>query len=272
MSEAKKSKSGGGPPRPKVRRALKRKLALALVLLAVAGAGAGGYLAWRDGHVARLAQEARALLVAGAAEIGFRVDDVLVLGRSETAQDELLATLAIARGSALFAFDADAARARLEALPWVRRARVARMWPATIVVRIDEREPLALWQHKGRFALIDREGHVILRDRLERFGHLPVVVGEDAAAHAHEIIAMLASEPELMKRVTAMIRVGGRRWNVRMDGTVDVQLPEDDAAAAWKRLAHYERTQSVLGRDVRVLDLRLPDRLIVRTRANDKET
>jgi cell division protein FtsQ len=98
------------------------------------------------------------------------------------------------------------------------------------------------------------------------------VVGEDAAPHAHAIIAMLASEPELMKRVTALVRVGGRRWNVRMDGTVDVQLPEDDPAAAWKRLAHYERTQSVLGRDVRTLDLRLPDRLIVRTRGADKET
>jgi cell division protein FtsQ len=272
MSEAKQTQAGGGPPRPKVRRALKRKLAFALAGLALIGASAFGYLSWRDGRVERLAAQARAALVAGAAEIGFRVDDVLVLGRAETAQEELLATLAIARGSALFAFDADAARGRLERLAWVRRASVRRMWPSTIVVRIEEREPLALWQHKGRFALIDREGHVILREKLERFGHLPVVVGEDAPPHAHAIIAALATEPELMKRVTALVRVGGRRWNVRMDGTVDVQLPEDDAAAAWKRLAHYERTQSVLGRDVRILDLRLPDRLIVRTRGGDKET
>lgn len=277
MSEPKRptaarSNAGGGQPRPKVRQARRRRIALVGLGLGLVGASAGGYVLWHEGHVARIAARAGAALVAGSAEIGFRVDDVLVVGRAETAQEDLLARLDIKRGSALFAFDADAARRRLESLPWVRRASVSRMWPSTIVVRIDEREPLALWQHRGRFALIDREGHVILRERLERFGGLPVVVGEDAAPHAHAIIALLAAEPDLMKRVTAIVRVGGRRWNVRIDNTVDVQLPEDDAQAAWKRLAHYERTQSVLARDVRVLDLRLPDRLIVRTRASDKET
>ncbi|MBM3733517.1 MAG: FtsQ-type POTRA domain-containing protein [Acidimicrobiia bacterium] len=267
MSETKRSS-----PRPKVRRALKRKVALAFVLVLLAGAGVASYAAWRDGHAARIADRARAVAVAAAAEIGFRVDDVLVLGRAETPHADLLARLAVARGSPLFAFDADAARRRLEELPWVRRASVSRMWPATIVVRIEEREPLALWQHQGRFALIDRDGQVILRNGLERFNHLPVVVGEDAPLHARAILATLATEPDLMKRVTAAVRVGGRRWNVRMDGVVDVQLPEDDPAAAWRRLAEYERGQGVLGRDVRVLDLRLPDRLIVRTRGADKET
>lgn len=267
MSEAKRSN-----PRPKVRRALKRKLALAGLAALVAGLGAVGYLAWRDGRVERIADRARVAAVAALAEAGFRVDDVLVLGRTETAHADLLARLKVARGSALFAFDADAARRRLEELPWVRRASVSRMWPATIVVRIEEREPLALWQHQGRFALIDRDGQVILREGLERFNHLPVVVGEDAALHARAILATLATEPDLMKRVTAAVRVGGRRWNVRIDGVVDVQLPEDGADAAWKRLAEYERGPGVLGRDVRVLDLRLPDRLIVRTRGNDKET
>ena len=273
MNDGKRtSPAGSGQPRPKVRRALRRKFATAAIALAVLAGGGGGYVLWREGHGAKWAAEGRVALVAGAAEIGFRVDEVLVVGRAETAHGDLLAALALARGSPIFAFDADAARARLEALPWVRRASVTRMLPATVVVRIEEREPLALWQHQGRFALIDREGHVILRQGLERFGGLPVVVGEDAPPHASAILATLASEPELMKRVTAAVRVGGRRWNVRLDGTIDVRLPEDGAGAAWKRLAEYERTQGLLGRDVRILDLRLPDRLIVRTRGPDKET
>ena len=273
MNDGKRtSPAGSGQPRPKVRRALRRKFAMVAAVLAGLAAGGGGYVLWRDGHGAKWAAEGRVALVAGAAEIGFRVDEVLVVGRAETAHGDLLAALALARGSPIFAFDADAARARLEALPWVRRASVTRMLPATVVVRIEEREPLALWQYQGRFALIDREGHVILRQGLERFGHLPVVVGENAPPHASAILATLASEPELMKRVTAAVRVGGRRWNVRLDGTIDVRLPEDGAGAAWKRLAEYERTQGLLGRDVRILDLRLPDRLIVRTRGPDKET
>ncbi len=274
MSNPRKSSSAErGQPRPKVRRALRRRLTIAVlaVLLAVAG-GSGGAVLWQGGHVDRAAAQTRAVLVAGAAEAGFRVGEILVVGRDETPQADLLAVLALERGSPMFAFDAGTARRRVEALPWVRRASVTRMLPATVVVKIEERAPLALWQHEGRFALIDREGRAILREGLERFGHLPVVVGEDAPPHAAAILATLATEPQLMSRVTALVRVGGRRWNVRVDGAIDVRLPEDDPAAAWKRLAEYERTQSVLGRDVKVLDLRLPDRLIVRSRTIDKET
>ena len=262
-----------GQPRPRVRRALRRRLTLALfsVLFVVAGGG-GGYVLWDGGHLDRAATETRAALVVGAAKIGFSVGEILVVGRTETPQADLLAVLALERGSPMFAFDASAARRRVEALPWVLRASVTRMLPATVVLKIEERQPLALWQHEGRFALIDREGRVILREGLERFGHLPLVVGEDAPPHAAAILATLASEPQLMNRVTALVRIGGRRWNVRVDGAIDVRLPEDDPAAAWKRLAEYERTQSVLGRDVKILDLRLPDRLIVRSRTIDKET
>jgi cell division protein FtsQ len=67
-----------------------------------------------------------------------------------------------------------------------------------------------------------------------------------------------------MVHVRAAVRVGGRRWNLRLAGGIDVQLPEQDPSSAWLRLAQYQRSHSVLSRDVTVVDLRLPDRLIVR--------
>src|SRR3546814_4370216 len=73
------------------------------------------------------------------------------------------------------------------------------------------------------------------------------------------------SEPSLRERVTAAVRVGGRRWNIQIEGRIDVRLPEADAAAAWAQLARIERQQDLLSRDVIVIDLRLPDRLVVRT-------
>ena len=67
-----------------------------------------------------------------------------------------------------------------------------------------------------------------------------------------------------MDHVKAAVRVGGRRWNLRLKNDIDVRLPEENAAKAWSRLAEYEKTHRVLERDVQILDLRLPDRLIVR--------
>ncbi len=61
----------------------------------------------------------------------------------------------------------------------------------------------------------------------------------------------------------AAVRVGGRRWNVQLDDSIEVKLPEDDAAGAWTRLAEVERKQGILKRDLAAVDLRLPDRLVV---------
>src|SRR5262249_10251565 len=99
---------------------------------------------------------------------------------------------------------------------------------------------------------------------LDTFGRLPMVVGDDAPAHAESLLLLLATEPELMARVAAAVRIGQRRWTLHLDNGVDVALPEEDAASAWARLAALERSDRVLERDVAALDLRQPDRLIAR--------
>ena len=175
----------------------------------------------------------------------------------------MLQALALGSGAPILAIDLEAARARIQALPWVRQASVRRVLPDTIVVEIVERRPLALWQHDKKFALIDEEGQAILRDDVARFSDLMVVVGEDAAPNATALVRMLATEPELMRRVKAAVRVGGRRWNVHLEQGIDVKLPEQDPEAAWRRLADYQRRYGVLDKQVRTVDLRLSDRLTV---------
>ncbi len=244
---------------------------LSVVLLGLLGGGA--WWSWKNGAVGQAVDGIKWRLIAASVEIGFRVDDVLVVSRKETARDDLLNAVRLVRGAPILAFDLDAARRRVEALPWIRRATVERMLPDTILVSVEERRPLALWQHRGRFALIDFDGDVIMRSGLDRFGDLLVVVGEGAPEHTAELLSTLGTEPELMKLVKAAVWVGGRRWNIRLEGDIDVRLPEENPASAWERLADYERRHRVLERDVQILDLRIPDRLIVRKApGNAKET
>ena len=242
---------------------------LTMVLVAgwmIAGLGTGTWWLWNGGHVERAEAVVKWEAIALSTRLGLTVEDILVVGRRETPRDELLKAVRLARGAPILAFDPDAARQRVESLPWVRRASVERRLPDTVLLRLEEREPLALWQHKGRFTLIDHQGSVIEDNGMERFPGLLVVVGDDAPAHAAALQAVLVTQPELMARVKAAVRVGGRRWNLHLDNDIDVRLPEEDPADAWARLAEYERSHRVLARDVQVLDLRLPDRLIVRKR------
>jgi len=175
-----------------------------------------------------------------------------------------LAALDVGPSTPILAVSPTRTKDRLEALPWVRTAVIERWLPGTIYVRLVERQPLALWQHGGKIELIDRGGDVIPVVRLDQFAKLPMVVGAGAARHAAELLEMLAGEPELAARVTAAIRVGDRRWNLRIDNAIDVLLPADGEANAWSQLARLERSSAILKRDLQTIDLRLPDRLVLR--------
>lgn len=239
-----------------------------LGVVAVVGAA---WAAWTSGVAADIARRAEASVFAATADLGLSVEQMFVIGRRETPRSQVMDAVGADHGSPILAIDIEAARQRLLALPWIREASVERLLPDTVVVRITEREPLALWQNQGAFALIDRQGEVIQRSGLGRFAHLIVVVGEDAPANAPALVDMLDRQPNLRRRVEAAVRVGERRWNIRLAGGVDVRLPEEDPEGAWSRLAEYERIHHVLEKDIQVLDLRFDDQVIVRRSSKPAE-
>jgi cell division protein FtsQ len=197
--------------------------------------------------------------------LGLVVTDIQVDGRSTTDRETILAALDARYGTPILGVNPSRARQQLEALPWVRSAAIERRLPGTLYVHLVERRPLAVWQHDGKHELVDRDGTVIPVTDLSRFAKLPTVVGGDQARHgAAQLRDLLANEPSLAPRVTAAVLVGDRRWNVRIDNLIDVMLPEDDIAGAWARLAQLERNNRILQRDVETIDLRLPDRLVMR--------
>ena len=259
-----KTSKSGKPRRRVVPFWRSRRLRIVLMVLLVSLAGGESWWLWKSGWVQQTVERTKWTLIAASTELGFRVEEILVVGRRETTRKELLGAVRLVRGAPILAFDLEVAKKRLEALPWIKTASVGRMLPDTVMLNVVERRPLALWQHKGVFALIDTDGEVIMKENLDRFSDLLVVVGPDAPLHAAKLLQVLATEPQLMDWVEAAIRVGGRRWNLRLKNDIDVRLPEENTAKAWSRLAEYEKNHRVLERDVQVLDLRLPDRLIVR--------
>jgi cell division protein FtsQ len=214
----------------------------------------------------------RGALAEVAGRAGFIVAEVFVVGRQDTPKADLTEAMGVERGMPILALDLDVMRDKLLALPWVREASIERQLPDTLLVRISERRPLALWQNHGQFAVIDERGEVLSSGDCSSFSHLPLVVGDDAPRHTAALIRMLAMEPELAKRVKAAVRVGGRRWNVTLAGNIDVRLPESGAETAWRRLADYQRQHRLLDKPIAAIDLRLPDRIGVQRGAGTPQT
>lgn len=268
-----KGKNKAKPPRRRtIPRWLKPATKTAAFVIVIGGAGIGGVVMWKHGTLSNGIASLSNHVISASAALGLTVQDVLVEGRSETARDDILTALAVARGTPLLTVDPEAARQRIEALPWVKTAVVERQLPDTLFVRLTERTPLALWQKDGVFALVDADGHVLTRNDLSRFRDLPIVIGDGAPQAAHTILGVLMAEPDIYKRIEALTYVGERRWDVRLSGGIQVQLPENDPGRAWARLAETDKREQLLARDISVVDLRLPDRLVVRLAHPPTET
>jgi len=223
-----------------------------------------GAFNWVTDRVNRVGNLLMAGLDEAAMGLGLVVEEVWVTGRVEADGAELLAALDVRRGTPILRFDPVSARARVEALGWVREASVQRILPNQIHLHIVERRPIALWQHGGRMVLIGPDAVTITERDLGRFTNLPLLVGDDAPQHATELFDVLAAEPRLEKRVVSAVRIGKRRWNLKLDNDIEVRLPERDPLAAWLRMAALDREENLLARDIAVLDLRLPDRVVLR--------
>ena len=196
--------------------------------------------------------------------LGLTVQQVILEGRRNAPADMIRAALGVSRGDPLLDFSPEGARARLETIAWVQRAHVERRLPNTILVRIEERRPFAIWQNNARFVIIDREGKVVAADGLDQFGPLPLLVGPGADAQGAALHDLLKPHPEVADRVQAMVRIHERRWNLRLHNGTDVLLPEGAEGAAIQRLAELQREARLLDRPLAAIDLRLPDRLVLR--------
>ncbi len=233
--------------------------ALALIVAATAGYGIV-----RGGHLAAVVDVLKDVRDMGANAIGFNIATVALTGQKHLSREEILATAGVTGRASLLFFDVADARVRLLTNPWIAEATVQKLLPDRLLITVSEREAFALWQKSGRVGVIAADGTVLEPYVVRRYAGLPLVVGTGAETRAKEFLALLDRYPDIRANVRASVLGAERRWNLRLKNGVDVRLPESDLEHALEQLAGLDRNSKLSGRDITVIDLRLPDRVTVR--------
>lgn len=251
--------------------ASRRRARLWVQRLKTAGIYGGGFgvilgiavYGWMGGWFSAAGSFAAQKAVSASAAAGFKINEILVIGRSNTAPEELLSRLGMQKGDALFGVSIAEGQEKIAAISWIKTASVARRLPDTIAVTIEERKPAALWQYRKKLSVIDIEGHVLTEQNLDSWKHLPLVVGEHAPQDVATLLGLLHAEPDIAEELAAAIRIGNRRWDLRLKNGLLVKLPEKDVELALRQLARLDDTDNILARDVGHIDLRIAGKLVV---------
>lgn len=204
----------------------------------------------------------RLILFSG--RIGLDVRDVFVEGRKNASLDIIMAAAQVKTKTPILAYDIDVIRDNLLKVDWIKTATVQRRLPNLLYIKLIERQPIALWQHQKKHYLVDKDGVVIKSPILDAFKTLPIVVGVNAPAYTPKLLDLLDKFITVRKHLTAMVRIRERRWDLTIDGTITVKLPEEGLEDALARLSILLDEQKIIPGDVLAIDLRLPKQVIMR--------
>jgi cell division protein FtsQ len=196
--------------------------------------------------------------------MGLKLRRVNIQGASAEATPAIQRALNLEAGLPITSIDLDALQTSVQAVGWVKEARVVRLLPDTLIVEVKEHDRLAVWQVRGQTYVIDGEGRTIPGADAGRYPGLPLVVGAGADKAAGDILPLLAQRPRLMGRVDALVRVDERRWDLRLKDGGIIQLPAVKQEAALIQLDALDQRERLLELGFARIDLRTEGQVAVR--------
>ena len=196
---------------------------------------------------------------------------MIIEGRNHTDLKALKTALRIEKGEALFAQDLTSKKEKVEQLSWVEAVHIERRFPDTVYVRIDEKDPLALWQNKGKLFLVDVKGQVITDRHLENFKDMVTLIGAHAPEQAPEFMKLLASEVEIIPYIGTLRLMSRRRWDLILKNGIVIQLPEKDMSLGLRRLVTLQAAQNIFDKDIILIDMRHPSRIVIKNKSGRSE-
>ena len=164
-----------------------------------------------------------------------------------------------------FALDLAGIRAGLEALPWVRRADVRRVWPDRIEVKLEEHVPLARWGDTGLVNTYGERFAAQMDAGLPMFAGPPRTEGE-VTRRFRQYAEMLAPLGGSLERVILTPRFA---WQLRLASGLNIELGRDLAndpaeARLARFVAAYPQTLGRLSLRHEYVDLRYPNGFALR--------
>lgn len=212
-------------------------------------------------HVESLSGELDRLLVA----LGLGINEISLTGHRHTLDQDVFRALGAGRAT-LLTLDFDAARARVESLPWIESATLVRIFPDKLRVELRERHPAAIWHDGERTALVDAEGRVLSYVPASDLpAELPQIAGPGAPVAALELRDALARYPAIASRVRLAKRIGERRWDLELKTGARVKLAAGPTAPSLERLARLERETRGLDHSKQIVDLTVARSIAVST-------
>ncbi len=195
------------------------------------------------------------------AQLDIKLKNVKILGIENTKPTEVINIVSGLKETSLSNIDLHEISTQINNIDWIKKSELRKIYPSTLVVKVYEHNPIAIWFNNGNKFLVDDESEIIKELNPNNFKNLKVIAGLNALEDIPEIISMIRNYPEFEKKIKSLLRVGDRRWTVRLHNGITIHLPEKNVANAIEEIEQLDSKHALLSRYVDIIDMRLPDRI-----------
>ncbi|MBH21115.1 MAG: hypothetical protein CML98_05010 [Rhodobiaceae bacterium] len=208
-------------------------------------------------HSTKLASNSSKFL----SKLDLNIQEVKIEGTKNTDGSDIVSALNLSKDTPLVKFNLQDANNRISRLDWVKDVEIKKLYPSTLKIKIYEYEPIAIWIYDGSKFVIDQDGQIIKGLDPNKFKNLKFVAGYNALDYIPSIIKSLGEYPGFDDRVKSILRVGDRRWTVRLFNGLEIYFPETGMSKAIEILQNLDNETQLLSRYIDVIDMRLPNRM-----------
>ena len=208
----------------------------------------------------------------------FKVSEVRVENESRVTAEEIAALSDVRLGHNIFELDLPRIGRKIEENPWVKRAEVRRLFPRTVVIRVEERSPKAVINLDYLY-YVDGDGEIFKVLEADDSLDFPVITGLERKD-------LLEKPDEAQSRLREMVGLVGELTGRRIFGLQDVSEIHLDQTGEivlytcaggvpvrmgdgnyGAKLDHLERIYAELKprlRALKYIDLNVMDRIVVK--------
>jgi cell division protein FtsQ len=171
-----------------------------------------------------------------------------------------------------FTSDLDGIRTAFEAVPWVRKATVQRVWPNKLVVMLEEHKAFGTWGEDGR--LLSDQGEVFTANLAEAEEDAELVDLSGPDGSEKDVLKMYADFKSWFAKINlkpeAVSCSNRYAWSVKLDNGMRVELGREQPNSALKDrvdrlLTVYPQLLASLKDSIESVDMRYPNGLALKS-------
>ncbi len=222
-----------------------------------------------------------AVVIAAASVLGvkalsyqFGIHDIQIIGNYHLGKKDVISSSEIDMGEPLLRISLREIEDRLEQNPWIKKAFIKKQLPETLLIKIEEAEPMALLRLKKRLYLMDGDGELLEKLKGDGVPFLPVIKNinpkkKEDMKEALKLVAALNDRHIIANRDSIEIGLETYGLKMNMDGEL-IKIGYGNYSAKFDRWMALEPEIRKKGVPIKYVDLRFKDSVIVKPLNNVK--